>query len=307
MGIEALEKLGEAAEKLASAIPSVPEGPVASTAPEMLAKVPLETAPEVQAANWELIDPGNRQFETATKPEQLGVLLRVRGENALSLRNQEALVAREQQNLAAVQERLGLTKSEASNQLPSERELARLKIEQIRLERQRRELLREEIRQVWQEKMTATFEVFRQMSPKQLAIVRETGEVPSAFGLLLKFLSALFGKSEKAPQMETRYVIIMAEAFDRGLTTVEQISTEFPQFVELETELEPVVVDLAEQQLLTEPGQKQIEDAPVHPELSYENRPEVGYKEPRQISETSSAEAGTPAALGGGGETTSAK
>lgn len=307
MGIEALEKLGEAAEKLASAVPSVPEGPVASTAPEVSAKAPLETAPEAQAANWELIDPGGKQFEMATKPEQLGMLLRVRSENALSLRNQEALVVREQQNLAAVQERLGLTKSEAPNQLPSERELARLKMEQTRLERQRRELLREEVGQVWQEKITATFEVFRQMSPEQLAVVRETGEMPSTFGLLLKFLSALFGKNEKAPQMETRYVIIMAEAFRRGLTTVEQISTEFPQFVELETELEPVAVDLAEQQLLTVSGQKQIEDAPARPELSYENRPEVGYQKPRQISETSSAEAGAPAASGGGGEAAATK
>ena len=130
------------------------------------------------------------------------------------------------------------------------------------------------------------------MPPEQFEIVLKTGEIPSLYEQLLKLLATIFGQGEKAKKLEPEYIIVLAQAYERGYTTVGQISKEMPKFVELEVEMQPMIADLATEQILQGPEQKLIKDREAAPELTY---PEVS-----QIPETSTAEATAPATSGGG-------
>ncbi|MFA6535813.1 MAG: hypothetical protein WCT25_00085 [Candidatus Paceibacterota bacterium] len=255
----------------------LPEAPVA---PELSVATVEQGA---QAANWELMEPGGKGFETLTKPEKLNVLIRVEGENSLALTQIEASANQERAKLIEIREGLGMAPLAEGTLLSPEIRLQELREERERLEQARLELLQEEMRQIWQEQITATFEIFKKMPPEQFKTVLETGEIPSLYEQLLKLLSTIFGQGEKAPKMEAEYVIVLAEAYENGYTTIDQISAGVPKFAELQTEMQPMIAEVATERLLKGPEQNLIEDKEAVPELTN--------NEPAQIPETSSGEA----------------
>ena len=122
-------------------VPNVPEMPVAQVEQGI-----------TKAANWELMEPGGKGFETATKVEKLNTLVRVQGENSLAISQTEALANQERAKLIGVRESLGMAPLTEGTLLSPEVRLQELKQEQARLEAIRLELLQEEMRQIWQGK-----------------------------------------------------------------------------------------------------------------------------------------------------------
>ena len=258
------------------------------------------SSPESSAPSPELErQPENMAVERYQAPEspalnpkeRFGVLEKNIAENVTRIEHLREIVGKDQAGLARVREDLGTATPVDEQELSSVAQLRALEALQQQLEREREEIVQQEADKLVEERVTETFEIFRTLTPEQLAEVKRTGELPKEKVTLWSIFKKIF--LERNAEQERQFTIILAQAFERGDTTVYMVTRDFPQFIAITQVIRPTVIDLATKRITEEEKPSQIEESKDQPQLTN--------GEPLQIPETSSASETSPSSSGDNG------
>ncbi|MSU55440.1 MAG: hypothetical protein EXS46_02775 [Candidatus Taylorbacteria bacterium] len=296
--MESLDKISSGAAAIADA-PKLEGGNLPSTNVDSFSKPDGDTL-EGALAMKEIGD--SKENPQTQKMDLVKSLQKDNLEVGTDIKRVEELATQRKQEMDKTREALGMKPQAIDAILPEERQLKDLRARQAYLEEQREALLQEEMNEVFEQNVSETFAIFEKLPPEVFAVVMTTGKIP----LMYKILSFVLG----IDLVEEKFVMVLAKAYNEGVTTVYNISEKYPEFNVIREEMKSTIIDVATEKVLEEPEQKQIEDVKAEQNAieNGETPKELSGSEPRQIPETSGADIGVSsgAPVEGGGSTSGA-
>ncbi len=259
-----------------------PKGP--SLAPETTSFEPPTPVSQIEQGagsnKMELARQREAEPGALTKRERYGTLKSTIEQNSSRIGELRQLTSREKAALEGVRSDLGIENPQNVTESQVEGQLRELEARQQELEQEQAELVQEEADHILQENITTTFEIFEKLSPQELELVVQTGEIPKKHLSLWGIFKSIF----LGPEVEVgkQYTIILARAYERGGEgTIATICHDFPDFLKIKESMNPAIINIATEKILHEPEQNQIADGETSPELPHDG--------PLQIPEESSA------------------